>query len=685
MSCRTEQQSKGRSWLPPLLVALIAVVAYANSFGGGFIFDDQMRIVSDTSSRSLCGSVLGSTRPLVGLSLFLNYRLGGLNPVDYHAFNLVVHVVAGLLLYGVVSRTLKRPGIPACCAQRSDFLAGVTSAVWMVHPLQTESVTYIIQRAESMMGMFYLLALYCVLRSVESKSEHRWQTAGIAACALGMACKPVMVTAPLVILLYDRAFIAGSTRTALRERPGLYRGLAATWIIPAALLSAPNESAATAGFGADIISPLSYLATQPGVILWYLRLAFLPRPLCLDYAWPSAAGLWGVAVPSVMLVLLIAVTAWLCLRAPRAGFAPLWFLVILVPSSSIIPLADYAAEHRMYLSLAGVAAGSVTGFWYAVAVPSFRRQGLCRTGWLCSLAALTVVGVLAVGTHARNRAYSSEIVAWRDVVGKRPGNLRARAALVSALLGEQRFDEAAGQARQFIQEVASAGVPGDIDRLPGAAVGAYYYATAHDQLGRALLGLGRPGEAILQFAEALKLEPNRKHTHHNRAVALVRRDRDDEAMEDLRAALVIDPRFGAARALMGVVLARSGRYEAALKQYDLAVRLAPGFLPARQELAWLLATCPEKELRNGQRAVELAVVVCGATGYGSYRSIDVLAAGLAARGDFDQAVRMAGMALELARQDGARRDCDAIRKRSDLYTKRIGFTAGTTVGKRKQP
>ena len=172
----------------PLVIMLAGIAAYANSFSGVFLFDDIGGIVRDVNLRHFASSMPHSTRPLVRLTLYLNYTFGKLNAADYHAVNLLIHIAAGLLLFGIVRRTisfiepLENVGIAVKAA-----LGGIASTIWLVHPLQTESVTYIIQRAESLMGLFYFLALYLFIVGVDSPKPQRWHMGCIVAASLGLS------------------------------------------------------------------------------------------------------------------------------------------------------------------------------------------------------------------------------------------------------------------------------------------------------------------------------------------------------------------------------------------------------------------------------------------------------------------------------------------------------------------
>ncbi len=225
-----------RLWLSAVPLVLLAVAAYANSFNGEFVFDDQIDIVNTFTGRPvwpLWGVLLRRDdaglhlhpRPVVALTYALNYAWGGLAPRGFHVTNLLIHILAGLTLFGIVRRTLLLPRM-ASYASLATPLAWLVAALWTVHPLQTQAVTYIVQRYESLMGLFYLFSCYSGLRAMTSNRLWPWGAGSVAACALAMGSKEVAVSLPLVLLLYDRTFVADSLVTALRRRWALYAALA---------------------------------------------------------------------------------------------------------------------------------------------------------------------------------------------------------------------------------------------------------------------------------------------------------------------------------------------------------------------------------------------------------------------------------------------------------------------------
>ena len=236
-------------------------------------------------------------------------------------------------------------------------MAAIIALIWAVHPLQTESVTYTVQRAESLMGLFYLLMLYGLARGAAAPPAAVlrgifWYGVSALACLMGMATKEVMASAPLMALLYDRTFLAGSFREAVRRRWGYYLALVATWpVFEEVLVSSWGRGS----FGAGV-SPWRYLGTQCGAVAHYLWLCLWPTPLVLDYGRPLAHGAAEIVPYAVLVAALVLATVVALWRWPKLGFLGAFFFVILAPSSSVVPqIRQTIAEHRMYLPLAAVA------------------------------------------------------------------------------------------------------------------------------------------------------------------------------------------------------------------------------------------------------------------------------------------------------------------------------------------
>ncbi|MGD0650696.1 MAG: tetratricopeptide repeat protein [Verrucomicrobiia bacterium] len=688
----------------PLLVIGVGLLVYHNSFPNPFIFDDLQHIVENPRIRQLWppwGIIMHTSRPVVLLSLAVNYALGGLNPWGYHLFNVGIHILAALTLYGVARLTFASEALESLWGGAAPWMAGVISLIWLVHPLQTESVTYTIQRGESLIGLFYLLTLYCVIRSTEPSRRIWWQVGAVVSCALGMASKPVMVTAPVVVLLYDCVFLAKSWREVMERRWALYASLAATWLLlPLFLANGPSDWKTSAGFAYKGIPPLQYALTQPGVILHYLRLAFWPHPLCFDYGWEYG---WPPvrtardALPDLIVVgALLAATAWAWWRKPALGFLGVWLFMILAPTSSFVPVADLVFEHRMYLPLAAVVAlvtvgGFVVGRDLLSAWPKMQRM----LG--CGVSAVLVV-LLAILAIQRNHDYRSALAIWQDTVVKCPENTRAHNNLGKALLDAGSVQEAIGHFEQALQIKPDYAVAHDNLGAALAQVGRFHeaadefglalqiqsdFAEAHYNMGRALVRLGRVQEAIMHYEQALRSNPSDAEAHYELGNALIVWGKTQEAIAHWEQAVRIKPDYADARNNLGAALAQAGRFQEAIEQldqvlritpcnaeahcnlgntllqvgkvreaighYEHALRIKPDFLDAQNSLAGLLATLASAEGGDPARAVTLAQQVCEITSNQVPAYLDTLAAAYAAVGRFNDAVATAQKAIELAR------------------------------------
>ncbi len=633
----TESSAGSLRWAAILAIVLSAIVVYRGTLAAPLIYDDRLWITWNPSIQHLrsimavlsppAGSVVFG-RPVLSLSLALNYAVSGENAWSYHLGNLGIHILAALVLFGIVARTLEfRPAAVPTEGDRT-LAAFAVALLWALHPLQTESVTYVIQRAESLMGLFYLLTLYCFIRGARSPQPRAWHLGAVLFCLLGMATKEVMVTAPLIVLAYDRTFVAGSFREALRLRRGLYLGLACTWIVPGFLTLGLHGRGVGYGLG---YSWKAYGLTECWVVAHYLLLALWPHPLVFDYGTDIVGGLRDVLPSACLLAVLVGATLIAFIRRTVLGFAGVWFFLILAPSSSVVPVAfQPMAEHRMYLSLAAVMVLLVAGAWAA----------LGRRSILVVLAAALVFGTCS---YARNRDYRTEASIWADTVQRRPRNSRAHLALGSALAMEWRNQEAAEQFEETLRidpgdfqarrnlgmafyhmgraEDALAqyraiapptpdsaalhydiGLALDLAGRTDQAIGEYTRAVelnpadaeARNNMGSALFRTGRDMDAVLQYGRALSISPDSARIHFNLALVLVRMGGIEKAMGQYREAIRIEPGYAEAHNNLGNLLEQVGDTAAAIAQYEMAVRAKPDYAAARLNLERLRALSPPR-------------------------------------------------------------------------------------------
>jgi tetratricopeptide (TPR) repeat protein len=719
------------SWHTTLLAAGLIILAglatYANSFSGSFIYDDATSIPENPTIRRLwpMGQVLsppnhGETvagRPVLNLSLALNYAFCSTNPWGYHVTNLVIHILNGLLLLGILRRTFCLPVLSRRLGNAALGLALAIALLWTVHPVQTESVTYIVQRAESLGAMFYLFVLYTVIRGSQSAQALPCYALAVGASLLGVATKEVVATAPVMVLLYDRTFLSGSFQQAVRRRWGLYVGLFASWGLLVGLLSWTRLFGQTKEV--DVVDLWPYARSQPGVILHYLRLSVWPHPLCFNYEWPIAAPL-SVILPAIVVGLMIAATVR-GLRGGRTwGFLGAWFFLILTPTSSILPLQQLAFEHRVYLSLAAVLTAVVLGAY--VFGQRWSRQGMFSGGVGMAMGVcLVTAAALLLGwlSFQRNKAYETPISIWQDTVLKAPQNRYAHSNLGLLLTqakrpaeGAEHLQEALRLKHDFAGAHTNLGVAlADLGRIP-EAINHYQeairlqpnYAPTYSNYGNALLGLGRIAEAIEQYEQALKLDPDNALAHtnlgtalselgrnaealehyewalrtqpesaeiyHNLALVLAALDRYSEAIEKFRHSLRLNPDLAESHYNLAVALALVGQVREAIDQASQAVRLQPNQAQSVRYLAWLMATHGVSEGGDPKQAVELAERACSMTGRQDLVCLDTLAAAYASAGRFDEAIATAKAAWQMAQAAGQGAQAEDLHIRLQTYRDR---------------
>ena len=547
-----------------VVLVVAGLLAYAASFSNPFLYDDQTAIVKNAQIRTLSPLSEPLTpprdtpvagRPLANLSLALNYAYGGLDVASYHVTNLALHLLVALVLFGIVRRTLAGASEDPPLRAHSDGLALAAALVWVLHPLNSEVVNYTVQRTESLMALFYLTTLYCAIRAGAHPEGWGWRACAIAACAAGMASKESMVTAPLLVLVYDRVFLYPSFGAAVRERRALYIGLAATWAVLAALmLGQPRTSV---GFAAGV-SPWTYFLNQLPVIARYLWLTVWPRPLVVDYGVPHAVALSDVIVPGLLLVALGVATLLALRRTPALGFLGVWFFVTLAPTSSIVPIAtEVGAERRMYLPLMALAVLVVVGVYSLIrrGAPSGAPAGEPKGAPLPVIVLAVVCVLLAAGTTVRTLEYRSVRSIAQTNVDRYPHG-RARLALASELVATNEHLEAMRQLQEAVKdypqahlalatEMATSGRMSDavkeaeafVRLLPGNAE----VPTARDLMGRAyaLQGLYEP--AVEQFTMLTHARPKDPGPYVSIGDARLRQRRVNEAIASYESALRLRP------------------------------------------------------------------------------------------------------------------------------------------------
>jgi len=565
----------------PLLL-LACLCTYANCISKTLVFDDDAWIADHPNlddPATYFQSMEG--RPLLALSNLALHRLGRNNPLGHHVLNVLVHLAATLTLYDLVRRSLLARRFRGRFDGRAPYLAFAVALLWMLHPLQVQCVTYIIQRGESMAGFFYLLILYAVVRGNEVGSQpfatvhpsddaargprlglrrFGWYALAVVSLVLGFGSKEIMATAPVALILFDRIFLTRSFRQMLRRRWVFYLFFLLIWAgFTAWHFYRATQAQGGIGFKVETVTWKQYALTEAGVLLYYLQISFWPRGLAIDYqSWPWSHTLSDAMPEAAIVAAMLLATAVLLFWRPALGFVCAWFFIILAPTSSVLPIVDAVFEHRMYLSLA-------TPVVFAV---FFGDWLFCRTGLegLRPYALAAVAIALGVLTFLRNEEYRSRAAIWTVAMERMPNSVRARANLGQGLLVDGRNEEVVPVLERALEltpydPTSLQNLAAAYEQLGNFTASADCYRRLRDYFpadpkywrmhGAALLTIGRWEEAEEAYRRGVEVEekllaenaatPQTPELHYGRAVALFELGREDDANEAIRAASAIDP------------------------------------------------------------------------------------------------------------------------------------------------
>jgi protein O-mannosyl-transferase len=551
-----------------LLLALLAAAVYSNTFWASFHFDDSSSIVANLRIRDFANfRDFSGSRDVGYLSFAFNYHFGQLNVFGYHLVNLLIHIISGFLVYALV-RLLFRASDSSGAARTTtaSWIALAAALLFVAHPIQTQAVTYIVQRFASLAAMFYLLTVVCYLywrlSPPDRKNRNLWYAGALIATILAMKTKETSFTLPFMLLLIEAVFFAPLIRRSwIRLAPFLLT----LPIIPLSHPGALGEGEVGLARQTMGISRWDYLLTQFRVITTYLRLLFFPANQNLDYDYPVSHSLFDPPVFfSFLFLSALFVLALYLLFSSRftpsvsrvTAFGILWFFLTLSIESSIIPIRDVIFEHRLYLPS--------VGFWLAAATVliGFLQQrpivGIMAVGALLT--------VFSVATYQRNKVWQNELTLWSDVVQKSPQKGRGYNNLGLAYADRNRWSEA-------------------IQAYKTALVLRPKFAEAHNNLGFASHESGHREEAIREFQTASALKPDYAEPHNNLGNIYQELGRSNEALREYQTAITLNPEFADAHNNLGNVYQELGRRDEAVREFQTALALKPGYAEAHYNLA----------------------------------------------------------------------------------------------------
>ena len=586
---------KIKSYYQIFIIITLTSVVYFNTFQAPFHFDDETAIVGNEALKSL-ESINGYrfiSRYILFLTFHLNYLIGEYNVLGYHVVNLLLHLSVSILVYLMAGLTLRCSEPLGYSSLRNIPL--LSALLFSVHPINTESVTYIVSRSSILATFFYLLSLYLFIRGYIAEGEGYanfkrglFYLSSIASFVLAIGSKEDTVTLPIILLLYLFFF--------LYRGKGIVNFLKAYRVyiaIPSVLLIAYLLYRFYL-FGGDMaitmsreilkyITPWKYFLNELKVIVfYYLRLFLIPVNLNVDPDIPmSNLSIEPAVILAVILIsLLLFLSYKLFYKSKLLSFSILWFLITLIPTSSIVPLLDFAAEHRLYLPAVGLSIG------FADLLNRISRyKNVIITMVLLSLSVMTV---------KRNIIWNDSIGLWQDSAKKSPNKARVYYNLGIEYAQQKQFRNAIMEFKRSAKilpiHLPSHLMAGKIYKEEGMYKDVVSemnivlkltpekineHVDAYLELSNAYIKLGDFKKAEESVKEGLKLDPKNVMLYNNMATILAERGLFDEAVNELKTALSFKPDYLKAYYNIGLIYENRGFINGAVSEFEKAINIEP--------------------------------------------------------------------------------------------------------------
>jgi len=547
-----------RSWWGPYqTIAAAAIVAaffaYAPALRGPFLFDDNTLPFALPSFNAPLSAWIRGVRPLLMFTYWINVRLSGEDTYSYHVLNLVFHCLASGFMFFIVRRLLEWSGSET---PQRNLLAGFAAAVFLLHPVQTEAVAYLAGRSEALSVMLVLAAYAVFLGRPGAAVSARRALALLILFGASLLAKEHTIVLPVLFLLTDLWWNPGFSVEGIRRNWKLYAPLVVGAIGGFLFFLPLILNAQSAGFGLKDLTWYQYFFTECRALFVYPLLFVFPAFQSADWDFPiSKSILDHGAIFGLLALLALAGLAWHYRRRYRlASFGFFVYLLLMAPTSSILPIRDPVAERRLYLSMLGL---------LLIAVDLLGRVKIERR--VLAAACAAVVAILAGATYIRAQIWSSEVALWEDTVQKSPNKARVHFQLASARYNLGQCDLAVAE----YQKVANLERPG-YDLLVD-------WALAYDCL-------NQPDVALAKLRQAAALEST-AHVYSQIGMIYGKRAQWAEAMEALATAEKLDPNFAVTFVYKGLVHFATNHPQEAVEDYRRALAINPNFQQAREGLA----------------------------------------------------------------------------------------------------
>lgn len=617
--------AEGKLAIVHLLIIVVAVlIGYSNSFHVPFVFDDHANIVDNPIIKDLDNFTSGgkgyqsTPRRFIGyLTFALNYHFGGLDVTGYHIVNLAIHCLNAVLVYLLAALILKTPNVRMAIpeAEGKKGIALLSALLFALHPVQTQAVTYIVQRLASLATLFYLLSVVMYIKArlltqIPVEGGHRKDTnrsvlvivyylSSLFSAILAMSTKEISFTLPLVIALYEIVFVNNSP---IRQRALFLIPILMTLIIiPISIMGADipvQNILADIGERTRVQTTLprwDYLLTEMRVITTYIRLLFLPINQNIDYDYQIYHSFFEPAVflSFIFLVTLMGSAVYIICRSRNqfsisriTAFGVLWFFITMSVESGFIPIVDVIFEHRVYLPSIGACIAISTSAWLVHKKIESKWPPVRNIyGPAIGLAAIT----LLVATYARNSIWTDKVKLWEDSVSKSP---KADGYISLGLAYKEKNEifaaiEAYGKAialapndsRIYVDLAVAYSKAGHIDKAIEANRKAIFLNPAgfeaYNNLGELHYKKGRIDDALKEYLHAVSLNPDSAQTHNNLGAAYWSQGLFDKAIEHYNIAIKLKPDFADAYNNLGIALGSKGMLDSAIEKFQLAIKLKP--------------------------------------------------------------------------------------------------------------